>query len=1077
VDPESKDGGRKTKNGVNVDRSIFKSSLNNSIGGILSTLDDLGEDVVANEESVFTGSGSAYPYTLADSIGGLLSKLDELDNEVPGAKASGEAAVFLQKETLDSFPLFGDEAGLTDGNDKLSQGPVAPPRSIGKQPRQQQRSKRSASFRTSHVGYSFNPLQRTPSPGLTYNAPEGSHQVFRSYDLELSIPKKRKRSSIIDVNYPLPSLDYENMEPYLLSAKDAPRRRAVFMVEKLHRNVNNRVFSQPSYRRLMTNGTKKVVGIHRGRIGLYLTNQSRSHLHYEEDALKLNSFAGLARRQDVEFNIYPTRSVPNHFQSDGWNLFFLNGSDWNGQVKSMHLPELADSILFPNGSKVPKAGKRGNRGTSVGWTGGQSLSKKNSVIAEPQLIEGSLALAPLFVKMTVLIQQMAGYAGFEKPFSDTSGCLSSRLKFARKIHPNNAVESLSVLALIHDNDYTSTVDWLREHFDKENCPSPNWDWLGAVYEDVFVRSIGRWVTVVVTATSRKSISDCLLREVKIRATAEDLLSRYRKEPLSSRFVTRETLCPEQQPFQEIEIHYEVGVHLSPLIFHVHKCSRLFHVRLGRDMPIALVVELVYAFFCTNNVYRFHLEMVALYQAIEQKGIRVMKEGFILQYLTNLITKYGSLDGVENTRGIREGAVRFQACNGNMLCDSTVLCDLHNVLTVIRSISGVKATFTVFKRIVRDLEKSMQGNGVLCSQKVLYALSFLGVVDRSFLKYCIPGSKKHFQRLQQHRYQFERVDQVQQLVDAIATLGDERGSILSPKAEELVCKLLKPPGSNYKDCAIHGVDQFSASVDQQGNVLVHLLSFLTKRFSILSPIVLDTTERPYYLPQWAQDDVPLTFSGLKVRFGSLKNKEFTVCEKTTPTSRSRMESESLIAQEEDFSYLRVQTLLNKNRTVYLEDPLGLIVDSLGLNRECLGDSIRSGKSNDGCGWLSFINRRIFNGVPLEHPFVQVHKVDKARQPNFDANSNVSLSYKTRDSSVMSLLLHLLFNVRVAYRNHWAMKFLKQTKEFVLLIPGNSEKTYARAIGVVIRVEEKIVLRQFSETSNEVERPIRIGHFMG
>jgi hypothetical protein len=59
----------------------------------------------------------------------------------------------------------------------------------------------------------------------------------------------------------------------------------------------------------------------------------------------------------------------------------------------------------------------------------------------------------------------------------------------------------------------------------------------------------------------------------------------------------------------------------------------------------------------------------------------------------------------------------------------------------------------------------------------------------------------------------------------------------------------------------------------------------------------------------------------------------------------------------------------------------------------------------------------------------------------------------------------------------MKFLKQTKEFVLLIPGNSEKTYARAIGVVIRVEEKIVLRQFSETSNEVERPIRIGHFMG
>jgi len=370
---------------------------------------------------------------------------------------------------------------------------------------------------------------------------------------------------------------------------------------------------------------------------------------------------------------------------------------------------------------------------------------------------------------------------------------------------------------------------------------------------------------------------------------------------------------------------------------------------------------------------------------------------------------------------------------------------------------------------------------LCSQKVLYALSFLGVVDRSFLKYCIPGSKKHFQRLQEHQYQFERVDQVQQLVDAIGSLGDERGSILASKAEEVVCKLLKPPGSNYKDCAIHGVDQFSASVDEQGNVLVHELRYLTKQFSILSPIVLDTSEQPYYMPQWAQDDVPLNFSGLNVRFGSFKNKEFTVCEKTSTTSRSRLESESLVAQEEDFSYLRVQTLLNKNRTVYLEDPLGIIVENFGLNRQCLGDSIRTTKSDDGRGWLSLINRRIFNGVPLEHPFVQVHRVDKARQPNFEANSNLSagfnLSYKTKDGSAMALLLHLLFNVRVAYKNHWAMAFLKQTKEFVLLIPGNGDKTYARAIGVVVRVDEKIVLRQFSENSNEVEPPIRIGHFMG
>jgi predicted NAD/FAD-dependent oxidoreductase len=63
----------------------------------------------------------------------------------------------------------------------------------------------------------------------------------------------------------------------------------------------------------------------------------------------------------------------------------------------MHLSEVAATLLFPGGSKVPKVGKRGNRGKSLGWTGSQSYSKKNSHTAEPTLIHGSLAFSPLFV--------------------------------------------------------------------------------------------------------------------------------------------------------------------------------------------------------------------------------------------------------------------------------------------------------------------------------------------------------------------------------------------------------------------------------------------------------------------------------------------------------------------------------------------------------------------------------------------------------------------------------------------------------------------------------------------------------
>ena len=107
---------------------------------------------------------------------------------------------------------------------------------------------------------------------------------------------------------------------------------------------------------------------------------------------------------------------------------------------------------------------------------------------------------------------------------------------------------------------------------------------------------------------------------------------------------------------------------------------------------------------------------------------------------------------------------------------------------------------IFKRVVRSIEKAMHGNGILCSQKVLYALAFLGVVDRSFLKYCLPGSKQHFKRFKETQFAFDTVDQVQQLVNAISFIGDEKGQLLAPKAEEIVCKLLKPPSSQYKDCA-------------------------------------------------------------------------------------------------------------------------------------------------------------------------------------------------------------------------------------------------------------------------------------
>ena len=216
----------------------------------------------------------------------------------------------------------------------------------------------------------------------------------------------------------------------------------------------------------------------------------------------------------------------------------------------------------------------------------------------------------------------------------------------------------------------------------------------------------------------------------------------------------------------------------------------------------------------------------------------------------------------------------------------------------------------------------------------------------------------------------------------------------------------------------------------------------------------------------------------MRFGSERNKKFTVCEKTSSTAQVRLQQEGVLSHDEDFSFSVVQTMLNRNKSVFLADPIGLIVDTFGLNRSCFVDSIRTTRSSDGTGWLSRLNPGIFKNIPLIHPFRQMSEVNIPRRCTFEVkeNTELNLSYHSREGSVMALLLHLLMNVRLAHRNHWTKGYLTDTKEFVLLIPGNIDQTFGIAVAVVYRLDEKILMRQLHSSTLAVDKPIRIGHLL-
>jgi hypothetical protein len=194
-----------------------------------------------------------------------------------------------------------DETNIDDDDDdgSLSLLPHRQPQANSQHKHPPDRTRQNPAVMTSnHSGYSFNPLSTVPRKRLNYHAPPGSESAFQSFDVEwMRIPKKGRVSSILDPNYPLPKMEYTIMEPYRLCGRDAPHRRAVFLIEQLHNNASHWVFSQSSPKRLvMTPDTSNVVGLQRGQTGMYLTNQSRSHVHYEEDSRKMRSFIGLAKQ-------------------------------------------------------------------------------------------------------------------------------------------------------------------------------------------------------------------------------------------------------------------------------------------------------------------------------------------------------------------------------------------------------------------------------------------------------------------------------------------------------------------------------------------------------------------------------------------------------------------------------------------------------------------------------------------------------------------------------------------------------------------------------------------------------------
>jgi hypothetical protein len=190
-------------------------------------------------------------------------------------------------------------------------------------------------------------------------------------------------------------------------------------------------------------------------------------------------------------------------------------------------------------------------------------------IAEPRIVADTWRYVPLALKFSNLQKKMAKQAGFQ--LFDKSGYPDRIESWAQEIHKEMINELFSVLFLVHDDPKSKAFsDWLLKHTDQQNCP--DWSFLGFTWKTFFHASIGRYVTGVVTANWKKSLSEVYCQEDVIGHAAEQIDALFQATPEYLRKVTSQTLCPIDWPtaYKELPIHTDPFVHLSPLLFSINR---------------------------------------------------------------------------------------------------------------------------------------------------------------------------------------------------------------------------------------------------------------------------------------------------------------------------------------------------------------------------------------------------------------------------------------------------------------------------------------------------------------------------
>jgi hypothetical protein len=670
------------------------------------------------------------------------------------------------------------------------------------------------------------------------------------------------------------------------------------------------------------------------------------------------------------------------------------------------------------------------------------------------------------LKFSRLQEKMAVDAGFDLFDTTMNPKFEDRLsEWAHRINKGMINELFSLLFLVHDDPRSPAfMDWLHKHSDQQNCPF--WSFLSFTWKTFFNKRIGRYVTAVMTANWKKSVSDVYIREDTIGKAADFIVQKYRATEPYLQTVTVDTLClPDSVlPYRELPIHRDPFVHLSPVIHAIVRLRDLLK-HLGVRMSAYLRDEMIVsAFLETNNMFRFAKFAKGHFDSWKENERDPLPLGstFIDCFQVWLRTNYESNEGNHRRTNEKEGCVRYCCCRNT----PTLLTTSHSNVRVFHSMMKGAArrpvTEVEYRRTLASLDKNMDGVGALKIQKMIYVRTAIGGdLSMNWLKYCLPGSPRHLTRFQEAGFLLSSKAQVDQVVKAVAI----RASLPLPVAEECVCSILKPFHSNvvFKDLAVRNEPLFSCKLNGNQDVEIWGLDCSTHVASRLVTGGFLDGNQSHYRPQWSRPGAKnREGQSLKLRFSSDENLKFNVKPKTTTAQRNQMEEEEVHSMNQEVGSKEIQLLLNKNRSLVID--MEFVANLYLLSVKDLRSSIFV--ETVGEGFVARFDRGVFRNSRLKGKFQRMKQIDETvseRQPVFERLEGPDTLYRTSAHAVVALLLHLLLNIRRKGGSSWTFRKLKHTKELVLVVPVSRNMTTMEAVCTLFRqdnaVGTKVLCRYF------------------